>query len=274
MNAETVWKVWRRILREPGLQQALAAQTPEDLASKFSFEPSEIPVLAAYAATPERTGWFITNYRFRIVNSYLHALETGAPLTLRALMGAGFTWQDLASDFLDRHGWRDYGPYVYTYAADVLDDLAANDDTARLPGLRDLIAVEAAAVALVRRHAEPVPVQPAPPGSIRLTGRGTVVTVEHALTPWLKDKSRLGRAPLEARTQHLLVYLPSIESHHRLASLSDLAAAAYRALATPADGAGLAARLAGGGHDVADLDAAVERLTAYGVVERVTGAAD
>lgn len=273
MRAEMVWHVWRRIMREPAIQDCLFTTPVAEVAQRFGFEAEAMPALAAYASQPQRTGWFITNYRFRLTNSYLHALETGAPLTLRALMAAGFEWKTLATDFLDQQGWRDFGPNVYAYASAVMADLLANPLTQKPAGLRDLIRLEHCGIELVRTNAQPPAKPDAPDGVWRQTGRGAFVTLEHTLTPWLKDKSQLGKGDLEPKPQIILVSMPTPTAAIAIAGVPARAVALYEALAEPLSDKALAAYLRTGESLNSEDMALLTRLQRAGAIELCGAAA-
>jgi hypothetical protein len=268
MRAEMVWHVWRRILREPAIQDCLFTTPAEAVAQRFGFEAESVPALAAYASQPQRTGWFVTNYRFRLTNSYLHALETGAPLTLRALFGAGFDWKALAKDFLDKDGWRDFGPNVYAYASAVMEDLLANPLTGKPAGLRDLIRLEHCGIELVRANAKPKVPPVASDGFYRQTGRGAFVTLEHTLTPWLKDKSQLGKGDLVHKPQVILVSMPTPSAAITIAGVPARAITLYEALANPMADKTLAEHLGSGESLSAEDMALLTRLQKAGALEQ------
>lgn len=83
MRAQTVCHVWRRLLREVPVQQALFEVAPLH-AGGAGLSEEEQDVANAYARRADHARWFVTNYRYRLTHSLLNALDTGAPLTLRA----------------------------------------------------------------------------------------------------------------------------------------------------------------------------------------------
>ncbi|HEU4729823.1 MAG TPA: hypothetical protein VFT22_18130 [Kofleriaceae bacterium] len=274
LDAAMVWGVWRRILREPALGRSLFEPELAARASELGLSPPQLAAALAYAATPHRTRWFIENYRFRLVSSFQHALETGAPMTARALTALGHDLRTLGASHLDATGWADHGPYVYTFCAEILEALLGAPLTAELPGLRDLIRLEAGSVALVRRLGQvprdrwwtPSPLDGADLASATLhrTGHAAVVTTEHVLVPWLRDPAQLGRHPLEPGVQHLLIYLTSPSAGYKLAGIPARGAWLYEALSEPRSLAELrASTSAASGPD--DL-AIVARLCRYGAI--------
>jgi hypothetical protein len=283
MDAQMVWGVWRRILREPALGRALFEPDLAARAPELGLSQAQLAAALAYAATPHRTRWFVENYRFRIVSSFQHALETGAPMTARALTALGHDLRVLGERHLEATGWADHGPYVYTFCAEILEALHGAAFTAELPGLRDLIRLEAASVALVRRLAE-VPHdqwwKPSSPGgmpdgldgvdpasvALRQTGHAAVVTTTHVLVPWLRDPAQLGKHALEPGAQHLLIYLTSPSAGYKLAGIPVRGVELYEALAEPRTLAQLRAPGALGPVPDADDLAILQRLCRYGAI--------
>ncbi|XYI03921.1 hypothetical protein ACMHYB_30835 [Sorangium sp. So ce1128] len=281
MEASTVWTVWRRILREPALGDMIFEPGFADRASEHGFTAEQIPIVLAYAETPHRTRWFIVNYRFRLVSSFLYALETGAPLTVRLLVNSGHDLRALGERYMEERGWEDHGPFVYTFCADVLDFLRRSELAAELPYLRDMIALEAASVELVRRVAK-LPREryrlPAPcdgvdlrAATLRRNLQGITATTEHALGPWLRDKSLLGRTPLQKGPQHLLLYVPSPTSSYKLAGIPERGARLFNALTEPRSLSALRRSLGGDEPPEGDDVVILRRLCEYGVVEALRG---
>lgn len=272
MEAETVYRTWRRILREKALHERMFSATREELMAEFGLDAGEAAVVAAYAATGKGTRWFVVNYRFRLANSFLNALETGAPRSLRALSAGGHDMAALGEAFHDLNDWFDHGPYVYAFCAEALDFLADHPATARPAGLRDLIAVERAAVEIVRAAAGAGRTDGAPAGPggpWRRNARGWLVETAHDLSGWLRNAADLGRTDLPAGRHRYLVYLPSLDAAYRLTGLPARAAAVFEALAEPADAAELSRRMAARGlpEDPGQDAALAGRLAGYGVVE-------
>ncbi|MFC5474500.1 hypothetical protein [Paraherbaspirillum soli] len=253
MNAHTVWTTWRRILREEPLHAAILSGDCTDLQQRFLLSDDEAEAALHYARDARSARWFVENYRFRMGNSFLNALETGAPLTLRALMAGGHEISGLATDFLNSVGWRDYGPFVYTFCADALDYLKNQPAVVRLAGMADLIGLEAAAVATLRRCAAQ-PARTDPHGGPQQagqaekkwsqTGCATLYRSSTQLGQWLRDKATLGRVPLPSGDTIFVAYFVDDEHTHRFATLPARAEELYAALAAPADRQELSARLA------------------------------
>ena len=237
MDALVVWKVWRRIMRETDLQTALFAQpdakrlVESDLLS-FGFSDAERHAALAYAAERDRAQWFVVNYRFRLTNSFMNALETGAPLVLRALLGKSLDLKQLGEEFLDGQDWRDYGPYIYTYCAQALQFLFKHEATASPAGLRSLISFERTKVEMLlglsksshRKTGGPL---------LWLTDSARLHSCDVRLSAWLRDKTLLGKTGLERGMEHYLIYLPDLASLPRFALVPQRVAEIYQALAVP-----------------------------------------
>ncbi len=166
---------------------------------------------------------------------------------------------------------------VYTFCADVLGFLGSSELAREIPHLRDVLALEAASVSLVRRLADLPPERWQPPSSyegrdlssatLRKTLQGVTVTTEHVLVPWLRDKSLLGRTPLQKGPQHFLIYMPSPTSTYKLAGIPERGAHLFNALSEPQTLKTLRLTLGGAEADERDDEDIVRRLCGYGVVE-------
>lgn len=253
MQAQTVWHVWRRIMREVPLQQALfhppGGKLTEQALSGLGLKGEEAAAARAYAGQADRAQWFVLNYRFRLANSFTNALETGAPLVLRALLNKNADVNALGCEFLDRQGWKDFGPYVYTYCAAALDFLAAHPVSEAPKGLHDLIGLEGTVVALMRDMASQPPQTAASEqqGPLRRSPRARSYTSAHRLTAALRDKKSLGRVDLVAlpadQHEHFIVYLPDPQASHKYALVPPRAAQILAALEQPCPTAELPQRL-------------------------------
>jgi hypothetical protein len=247
MDARTVWEVWRRILREVPLQRALFSGSATDLASRFGLSAAEEEIARAYAGNSVGATWFVTTYRFRLTNSFFNALETGAPLTLRALLANRFDLKMLGERFLDEVGWRDYGPHVYTYCRDALAFLGRQPDIAGIPGIQDLMGLEGAAVEMFRGLAAQAAAPGAQNGLLWRTPSARLYRAPRRISEWLRDKTLVGRHHATPGRESILVYLPDSDSTHRFVAISDRAADIYDALIQPARRDELSARLASSG---------------------------
>lgn len=244
MEAERVWGVWRRLLREPAFEEAVFADDFPGREAELGLAPEEAEIALAYRETPKETRWFITNYRYRLVSSICYALETCAPWTWRLLQAKDLDMREVAAGFLDAHGWIDDGPFVYGTCARVLDHLreTLGDE---IHGLRALIQLDSAGVELIRSLAGASP-EICPSDDERAaaaadmsrfryqrTGTGALLTVERTLTPWLRDREAIGKTELPARPQHFLVYLPNLTSAVKLAGIGPPGLALWPLLESP-----------------------------------------
>lgn len=229
MHADQVWRVWRRLLREPRLSEQIFKPGFEEEAATWGLSAAEARIAAAYGASPEGTRWALETYRFRLVTSTNHAVAYCAPLTHGVLEKLEPDLRKAAVPYLDSIGWVDDGPFHYRACARYLDYLATRLPQRGGPGVLDVIRLESRTIALLRSLADAAHSQWCPPAEREVptsaiprahfirTGTGVVVTTEYTLTPWLQDPSRLLTSPLEARPQHILVYLPSPQEEHALA---------------------------------------------------------
>lgn len=268
LPAATVYATWRRILREAPLAEAMFDPAIDDqtLGRRFGLDDDGVATVRAYAATPKPTRMFILNYRFRMTGSVQNALETAAPLTMRALKAKGLDLRELAEGFLEADHWQDDGPFVVGYCARILDYLAAHPATNVPAGLRALIALDRATAGLLIRLADAPPQPVVPAGHVGLTGRAVAVTTTHDLAPWLRNAAALGREDLPARPAAYLVAMPDLAAAPKVSALPLRGAAMLAALEEgPLSPAALTRRLGGAGpQDVALLGKLAERGAVVG----------
>ena len=268
LPAATVYATWRRILREAPLAEAMFDPAIDDrtLGRRFGLDDDGVATVRAYAATPKPTRMFILNYRFRMTGSVQNALETAAPLTMRALKGKGLDLRELAEGFLEADRWQDDGPFVVGYCARILDHLAAHPATEAPAGLRDLIALDRATAGLLMRLADAPPQPAGPAGHVGLTGRAVAVTTAHDLAPWLRNSATLGREDLPARPAAYLVAMPDLAAAPKVSALPPRGALMLAALEEgPLSPAALTRRLGGAGpQDAALLGKLAERGAVVG----------
>lgn len=259
LPAQATWQVWRRIMREQPLQQALfhppAGRLTDETLDDFGLLGEQAQAARAYAEQADRAQWFVLNYRFRLANSFVNALDTGAPLVLRVLLNRGLDVTALGREFLDQQAWKDFGPYVYAYCAAALEFLAAHAVAKECPGLNDLIGLEAAVVALMRDlGSQPAQATAADDaaGPLRRSARARSHDSAYGLAAALRDKSSLGRVDLVAlppgQQEHFIVYLPDLQAAHKYAVIPPRAAQILAALAQPCAAAELPQRLQACGH--------------------------
>ena len=268
LPAATVYATWRRILREAPLAEAMFDPAIDDqtLGRRFGLDDDGVATVRAYAATPKPTRMFILNYRFRMTGSVQNALETAAPLTMRALKAKGLDLRELAEGFLEADHWQDDGPFVVGYCARILDHLAGDPATEAPAGLRDLIALDRATAGLLMRLADAPPQPAVPAGHVGLTGRAVAVTTAHDLAPWLRNSAALGREDLLARPAAYLVAMPDLAAASKVSALPPRGALMLAALEEgPLSPAALTRRLGGAGaQDAALLGKLAERGAVFG----------
>ncbi|SQD80709.1 hypothetical protein [Moritella yayanosii] len=217
MKANIVWNTWRRILRDEALQATILVNKG-NLSSKLDgFSAEEIEVIEAYADGYDEAKWFVENYQFRLVNSFVNALETGAPLSLRALIAQQVDLTEFSKKFLRASEWRDYGPYVYTYCKDVIIWLTKEQQALDLNDITiDLLGLEEKSVDLYLSLRDGVPGDdPSAEGDIITTNMSMVYQSKHRLSDWLRRKSDLGKTELDSVTENYLVVLPTLTSRHK-----------------------------------------------------------
>jgi hypothetical protein len=218
-------------MRDTDLQHALFEEGGANLV-RFGLAGEAHEAALAYSREADRAKWFVLNYRYRLANSFLNALETGAPLVLRSLLARGFELRVLGEQFLNLRGWKDYGPYVHAYCGDALQFLATHQATEAPRGLRQLIGLENTVVQLLIGLAA-LPGPSTDTDMLRRTPMARYFQSDVQLSVWMRDKKQLGKTDLPEGTEHYLVYLPNLDSAHKFALLPQRAAELYRALAQP-----------------------------------------
>ncbi|AKF04311.1 hypothetical protein [Sandaracinus amylolyticus] len=270
MDAELVWKTWRRILREPELHESVLAGAIDGRAHGLS--PEEARIAADYAAHSKMTRWAVETYRFRLERGALFALGTGAPLTLRLLESAGVDTREVARRYLRSVGYGDDGPHVYRSCAAFLDFLRRHPPSAPVRELVDTIALESTVVSLIRQLADapesswparPSEGEPQPRRYVQ-SGTGRVVSTTHALASWLAQPELVAANTAAAEPEHFLVYVPSVDSDYDIAELSRTAKQLFDALASPRSFDEVRSSLPPDDDD--EHDAALETFLSLGVV--------
>jgi hypothetical protein len=242
MNAETVWNVWRRILREPRISDAIMSDHFGEHVLDTDFTPEEHDVALEYASHSNAVRWFVRGYRFRLTSSVAYALSSCAPLTSRALRQRKWNIRELGERFLGSIGWHDHGPYVYTACGRFLEYLR-EDLAEQIEGLSDCILVDAASIELVRKLADaPADLWPSTSSrrdmerdlkcwTFRQSGTGRILTTRCAISSWLTPTNgSLSSAP-DRTPEHYLIYLPSKAKFPKISLVSPLAKALFEALA-------------------------------------------
>ncbi|MHA1066990.1 hypothetical protein ACR9GP_24390 [Enterobacter ludwigii] len=226
MDAKIAWYTWRKILRNEALQQQLFDRRWQAGVCEY-YTPEEQEVIAAYAENIDRAKWFIENYQFRLVNSFINALENGAPLTLRALLHSGVDIPTLSRAFLKVQQWHDYGPQVYSYCRDILLWLRSEPLPLAIPEpVLDLMGLEGEGVALYLSLKEGVPDSGSDDGYTQ-TGMARLYQSRFRLSQWLRDKKSLGLTMPPEGKESLLIALPDITSRHKYLLLPERSATLY-----------------------------------------------
>lgn len=274
-DARFVWDTWRRILRSDALVGAALRAGVDDPAALALSEP-EREVLADYASTPVATELTVRMYRRGLVRNALAALKL-VPVTRRLLESSGDDVRAVAAEFTRSVGYRDDGPHLWRTAASFVDHLAGLPAFVH-PQRQDALALEGAAIALVRRLGDA--------GAARWPGAATVarapaaatdrfvasptavvVTTGHDLTPWLEHPSSFDAgAELDPSPRHWLVYVPAADAAHTYAELSGRAARAVALLREPRRVSELSPAL--DGLPLAEVVAVIDSLAEIGAVVR------
>jgi hypothetical protein len=251
-EAQLVWNIWRRILTEDALADAVLVPELLDRAAG-DLGADERAIVADYARTPLATETTIGAYRRGLVRNALNSLKL-VPLSHRLLHASGVDVPAVTADFVRAIHYRDDGPYFWRTAADFVGYLAGLPAFAN-PAQQDALALEAAAIALVRRLGEMRPPkwpQDAALDSVRhgdryVTNRAAAtVSTGHDLTPWLEDSLDFAPdAALERSACHWLVYVPVSDAGPNYAELSERAFCAFNLMSTPKTAAELSAGLGG-----------------------------
>lgn len=268
MDAQVVWRTWRRVLRERPLQDAMFNEGFATSVVAAGLDPAERAVVQEYARSEAGTRFFIANYRFRMRSSFVNALETAAPLTHRLLRFHGVELDALGIEFLDSIDWLDHGPYVYTMGGAILAHLRERPRLATIPGLSALLDLESAGVRVVTGAASGGDAPPVPAGTVRASDRVEVVHTSLDVSGWLREPATLGLSAPGAQPRWFVVQLRSVEEERRIVAVPHRAADMVTVLAGPHTRKELGCALTGLGHTAdPDLDATLrDRLVRSGVL--------
>jgi len=221
-DARQLWDTWRDILR--------------------GADP-----IAGYESTPAATEINIGMFRRGLVRNALTSLHL-VPLTRRLLLSAGVDEREVAADFTQSTGFRDDGPYLWRTAAGFVAYLAALPEFAR-PSWQDVLAIDRASIALVRRLGETPPaiwpddaaraLRAARESGRLVASRAAVVASSNFdLTSWLENPLTFdAHEDLERSAKHWLIYVPNAEAAHTYAELSERAARVFSLLPKVAEDA-------------------------------------
>ena len=247
MDARLVWDTWRRILTNDQLVEWVLHPPTSGAGEVNGFTAAELAILKDYASTPVATETNIGMYRRGLVRNALGALSH-VPRTSNLLFMSGLDVDAVTEDFVQSTGYGDHGPNFWRMAGDFVAYLA------KLPGFaagpqRDVLALDAAAVALARRLGESaVEVWPESAAVIfseagARVGRestrfvasraAVVVSSNYDLTSWIENLDFDVDEELELSTRHWLIYFPDAASDHAYAELSERSARAFNFLSAP-----------------------------------------
>lgn len=278
MDALLVWNTWRRLLTEDRLVDWVMHSESRGGVLDGCTE-DEMAILADYAATPLATESNIGMYRRGLVRNALGALDL-VPLTRRLLQTSGMDIETVAAEFVEHTGYADNGPYFWRTAAGFVAYLA---DRPEFPALaqQDVLAIDAATIALARRLGEIAPsIWPdsaAATFSAAASGMdweaiyflanpaATLVSSSCDLTSWIESPLDFdGKEELEASPRHWLIYIPAAESVYEYAELSERSARAFNVLSTFKSVADVSLEL--GDLSCADVISVIGSLAELGVV--------
>jgi hypothetical protein len=279
MDARLVWDTWRRILTNDQLVERVLHPRASGAGEATGLSAEEMAILADYASTPAATDTNIGMYRRGLVRNALAALSL-VPLTQRLLYVSGLDVKAVAADFVQSTGYVDEGPNFWRIAGGFVAYLA------RLPVFaarlqQDVLALDAAAVALARRLGESaaevwpesaaIIFSEAGPRMGRESARfvasraAVVVSSSYDITAWLENPEEFdANQELEPSTRHWLIYFPAADAAHAYAELSERAARAFNLLSAPKTAAEVS--LALDGLPGAEVHKVIDSLAELGVI--------
>ena len=280
MDAQLVWNTWRRVLTSDELVEWVLS--PEDRAADpDGLTADELAILTDLAATPAATAQNIGMYRRGLTRNVLGALDF-VPLTRRLLYASGLDVDAVATDCARFAGYADHGPNFWRTAAEAISYLATLPEFASA-AQQDVLALDAATVALARRLGESAPpvwpdstvgpdtafsaAEAARRESVRFVANPAAVAVSTScdLTPWIVNPFGFdAEEELEPSSRHWLVFFPAAEAAHEYAQLSERAAHAFDLLRTSKTAEELSLGL--DGLPRAEVLAVLDSLAGLGVV--------
>lgn len=237
MDPEATWQFWQRLLRQDELLASLRLVS-DGASVDLHFPATERELGAYYAGRFKGTELCVTTFRFRMESAFGHCLQSSAPLTYRALVQAELDMKHAGRAFQEWNAWLDYGPRVNTGCAAAIAFLRQWAHTPRVAGISSLLDLEHAGAELARRLSsaseavwkhEEGEEQAVARAALSQTGTAELVTSEHALTDWLRDRSALGIKPLAWAPESYLIYFARPTERVKLLRLSETGASVYRA---------------------------------------------
>jgi hypothetical protein len=250
MDAKLVWATWRRILKNDHLVEWVLHQRDAEAREATGLTPEEFAILAEYASSPAATDTNIGMYRQGLGRNALAALSL-VPLTRGLLFESGLDVEAVAANFVLSTGYRDDGPNFWRAAGDFVAHLATLPEFAQR-FRQDLLALDAATVALARRLGESPPaIWPESAAEIfskfseagpRLGCESTrfvasraavAVSSNYDLTECLENPDDFDAdEEIEPSTRHWLIYFPTADPAFAYAELSERTARVFNLLST------------------------------------------
>lgn len=242
MDAEKVFRLWRRVLRDPAYGDAVLGVDGRACIADLGLDAEEEAIVMALREHREAAYWPREGYRYRVISVAHVELHAHAPLTALLLDAYGVDLRALATRFAAATGWRDDGHHAYRTCLDFLAYIPGDPELPELAGLRDVLAVDAATCRLLRHVATLPPDHWHPPelaGELiegRRYQRSPLtmgVEVEHAVTGWLEQLDEPGRVPLAREPQRIVIQFVSAEERPDYMNLGPTTYAMYQALQHP-----------------------------------------
>jgi len=248
MDARLVWNTWRRILRNDQLVACVLHGASSEAEEMAGLTADERTILADYMSTRDATDTNIGMYRRGLVRNGLAAL-TLLPMTQRLLELSGLDQDTVAEDVARSTGYVDQGPNVWTIAGGFVAHLGTLREFAG-PPQQDVLALDAATVALARRLGEHAPLawpdSAAGSGSgaersvggepARFVASGAAVLASscHDLTAWIENPYDFDAGePLDVSSRQWLIYFPAADAAQTYAELSQRAGGVFTFLSVP-----------------------------------------
>jgi hypothetical protein len=239
MDAEKVFALWRRVLRDDAMREAVFGEPPAT-GGTVRLSPEDSAIAAVLAPHREAAYWPLHGYRFRLVHMLTSDLCTHASTTLGVLEAFGRDPRVLTRRFLEHVGWRDYGWYIGEACRDFFAFLAEELGDS-INGLSDVLALETTRLALLARLAEVPPASWAGRGENRLdetthycqSPAAAGITLDHDVSRWLAAPESAREQAPERGPFHVVVYLTSLDEPPMYAALGDREKKLFDMMATP-----------------------------------------
>jgi len=285
MDARLVWNTWRRILTDDQLVARVLQGAGAEAGEMTGLTADEWTILADYMSTREATDTNIGMYRRGLVRNGLAALAL-LPMTQHLLDTSGLDQDAVAEDVARSTGYADHGPNVWRIAGDFVAHLSTLPQFAGTPQ-QDVLALDAATVALARQLGEHEPVAWPDSAAVSVSGDDQSVRLEdarfvaggtavlassrHDLTAWIENPYDFdpGEA-LDVSPRQWLIYFPEAEGAQTYAELSQRAGRVFTLLSVPKTPANVASAL--GDMSASDVLDVIDSLAELGVVVRVQSA--